>query len=169
MGCNTLILLIFLPTLPGADSPGFSWRPTAGIWLISVQCVTNFSFFLKHFKKQQVALVLPSILLWGGVKMDVVGESNLLGNGNGGNHLEGYTRKCGFGFVELWLEDRKIKERRREKPAGVIIIMGVISKNLGHWEMHRALRLPSGLLSPFSRALLKRVGFTSEWDFAFWG
>lgn len=94
--------------------------------------------------------------------MDVGGGSNLLGNGNGGNHLEGYTWKCGFGFVEIWLEDRKRKERRREKPAGVIIIMGMVGKDLGRWEMHGALRLLLGLLSPFSRTLLKRVGFTSE-------
>lgn len=44
----------------------------------------NFRVLLKHFKKQQVALVLPLILLWGGIKMVAVDENNVLGNGNAG-------------------------------------------------------------------------------------
>lgn len=64
--------------------------------------------------------------------------------------------------MKICHEDRKRKERRREKPAGVVIIMGMIGKDPGHWEMHGAVRLPSGLLSPFSRELLTGIGFTSE-------
>ena len=59
--------------------------------------------------------------------------------------------------MEICLEDKKRKKRRREKPAGVIIITGMIGKDLGHWEMHGAVRLPSGLLSPFSRELLTGI------------
>lgn len=60
----------------------------------------NFRVLLEHFKKQQVALVLPLILLWGGIKMDAVDENNVLGNGNGGDRLEGYSWKYEFGFVK---------------------------------------------------------------------